>query len=104
MLEAFVGPRPTGHVACHGPNGKLDNSLENISWGTYSKNLNADKRRDGTLPLGENHHNAKLKTQDVIFIRRKHKQYTHTELAAIYNVSRQTIGDILTYRRWVHLD
>jgi hypothetical protein len=104
MLEAFVGPRPPGHVACHGPNGRLDNSLGNISWGTYSKNLGADKRRDGTLPLGENHHNAKLKERDVTFIRSKHKHYTTEQLATMFGVSCCTIKDILTYRRWIHLD
>jgi hypothetical protein len=38
VLEAFVGPRPPGLVACHGPNGISDNSIDNLRWDTYSAN------------------------------------------------------------------
>lgn len=38
VLEAFVGPRPHGMVACHGWNGPLDNSLGNLRWGTPESN------------------------------------------------------------------
>jgi hypothetical protein len=104
MLEAFVGPRPKGYIACHGANGKLDNSVANLSWGTYSKNLGADKRRDGTLPIGEKHHRAKLTDENVKFIRANHRHYSNTELARMFSVSRSAIYDVLTYRRWIHLD
>jgi hypothetical protein len=36
VLEAFVGPRPDGLEACHGPNGADDNSRGNLRWDTSS--------------------------------------------------------------------
>lgn len=38
VLEAFVGLRPPGLVACHGNGDPLDNALSNLRWGTYSSN------------------------------------------------------------------
>lgn len=38
VLEAFVGPRPDGHVACHRNDDPTDNRLENLRWDTYSAN------------------------------------------------------------------
>ncbi len=34
VLEAFVGPRPPGHVACHKDGDKLNNCLDNLGWVT----------------------------------------------------------------------
>jgi hypothetical protein len=39
VLEAFVGPRPKGMDACHGPGGTQDNRLENLRWGTRTNNI-----------------------------------------------------------------
>lgn len=46
VLTAFVGPRPPKNEARHGPNGRYDNSLANLCWGTMSEN-HQDRRRDG---------------------------------------------------------
>lgn len=45
--EAFIGPCPLHHEVCHGPGGKADNRLCNLSYGQRKDN-NLDKRRDGT--------------------------------------------------------
>lgn len=47
VLEAFVGPRPDGLEACHGPTGGFDNRLANLRWDTHSANMR-DRTRDGT--------------------------------------------------------
>jgi NUMOD4 motif/HNH endonuclease len=52
VMRAFVGPCPEGHEVCHGPAGRRDNRLANLSYGTKSKNNGEDKRRDGTLLVG----------------------------------------------------
>lgn len=39
VLEAFVGPRPDGLEACHGPGGGGDNHLTNLRWDTHSANV-----------------------------------------------------------------
>lgn len=47
VCEAFIGPCPEGMEVCHGANGKLDNSLTNLHYGTPSENQQ-DRFRDGT--------------------------------------------------------
>ena len=47
VLEAFVGPRPEGLVACHENGNPGDNRVENLRWDTHSSNA-YDKRKHGT--------------------------------------------------------
>ncbi|ALJ19573.1 NUMOD4 motif-containing HNH endonuclease [Microbacterium sp. No. 7] len=47
VLEAFVGPRPPGLVACHGDGNPANNRVENLRWDTPSEN-NFDRGRHGT--------------------------------------------------------
>jgi hypothetical protein len=55
VLEAFVGPCPTGMVCRHFPDrDKTNNALSNLSWGTQLENSH-DKRAHGTQPMGDRH-------------------------------------------------
>ena len=47
VLEAFVGPRPSGTEACHNNGDKLDNRASNLRWDTRSSNMR-DTVRHGT--------------------------------------------------------
>lgn len=47
VAETFIGPCPEGMEVCHGPNGKQDNSVSNLRYGTHSENQQ-DRFRDGT--------------------------------------------------------
>lgn len=47
VLEAFVGPRPDGYVACHDDGDPYNNHLSNLRWDTYSSN-NRDLVRHNT--------------------------------------------------------
>ena len=38
MLEAFVGPRPVGHIARHVDGNSRNCSLANLEWSTHSIN------------------------------------------------------------------
>lgn len=38
VLTAFVGAKPNGCEACHGPGGHTDNALSNLRWDTRSNN------------------------------------------------------------------
>lgn len=49
VCSAFHGAKPKGMEVCHGVRGKQDNCPSNLSWGTHSKNMSEDKRRDGTI-------------------------------------------------------
>lgn len=51
VLEAFRGPCPPGHEACHWDDDPSNNRLENLRWGTREENR-ADMVRNG------NHFNA----------------------------------------------
>lgn len=48
VLEAFVGPRPTGMDCCHNNDDKADNRLCNLRWDSRANNL-ADRKRNGRL-------------------------------------------------------
>lgn len=48
VAEAFLGPKPRGHVVRHGPRGKTVNSVDNLSYGTRSED-SFDQYRDGTF-------------------------------------------------------
>lgn len=103
VLEAFVGPRPEGSVACHGPNGKLDNSLSNLCWGSHNKNTGEDRHRDGTIIQGERHPGSKLTNEAVLYIREHYKAYSYTALGRKFNVSRNTVRDVVQCRMWRHV-
>jgi hypothetical protein len=46
----WLGPYPPGQQVRHGPNGHLNNSVENLCYGTPSENA-LDRIRDGTMYL-----------------------------------------------------
>jgi len=47
VTAAWIGPKPEGKQVCHGPKGKLDNSVSNLCYGTVHQDR-LDMRRDGT--------------------------------------------------------
>lgn len=51
VLTTFVGPRPTGLVACHRNGDHNDNRAENLRWDTRSAN-SYDDIRNGVHPTG----------------------------------------------------
>lgn len=55
VLEAFVGPCPPGHVACHWNDDPADNRLENLRWGTSSDNAR-DAVRNGRNSMANRTH------------------------------------------------
>lgn len=65
VAAAFLGPRPAGYEICHGPGGKTDNRLANLSYGTRAKNNGPDKLRDGTARFGTRNLQAKL-TDEIV--------------------------------------
>lgn len=101
VLETFVGPRPMGHVVCHGPAGKTDNSVSNLCWGTWSKNMGDDRVRDGVSNRGERNGMSKLTEIDVKFIRHWLKSgFDYKQIAKVFGVSRQTVSGIKFGHRW----
>lgn len=104
VLETFVGPCPPGQEACHGPGGRLDDSLENLSWGTRSKNQGEDRIRDGTSNRGARSGAAKLTVEIVVQCRRRFAAgETQVSLAAEFGVDQSVISDAVRGETWKDL-
>ena len=103
MLHCFVGKRPQGKVARHLDGNPANNRLSNLKWGTQKQNWD-DKRKHGRATIGERHGRAKLKTADVLVIRKFQKyQGYRQELAKRYSVSAALIDDIRNRKSWRHV-
>lgn len=88
----------------HGPAGRLDNSLSNLSYGTPTENNGRDRLRDGTLPRGSRQGNSKLTEGDVLAIRSRCAAGERAiDLAQEYGVSQWTIYDSRN-RSWAWLE
>ena len=103
MLETFIGPCPAGMETCHGPNGRLDDSLGNLCWGTPSKNQGEDRVRDGTDVRGEECGMARLEKGQVLQARSLASKMPHEEIAKMLGVSVGCVRKIIYRERWVWL-
>ena len=104
VLEAFIGPRPSGMEACHFNGVRTDNRLDNLRWDTKKAN-EADKVRLGTASVGENNGRARLCASQVAEIRalRKAGTFTRRELARRFGISLGTVAAIFSGRLWAHV-
>ena len=64
VLEAFVGPCPTGMEGSHKNDDVTDNRLDNLLWETRSDNCKRRRR-----PAPENSRNRKLSVAQVLEVR-----------------------------------
>lgn len=87
----------------HGTGGALDDSLQNLSWGTYKQNANEDRKRDGTQPVGEKVYGSKLIPSKVIEIYQSYGKATKNELGDRFGVSDRTICAIQNGETWRHI-
>jgi hypothetical protein len=95
----FFGPCPDGLIVCHGPRGRCDNSIDNLSYGTHIKNNTTDYERDnpGYVSTG-----CKLNRSQVRVIKHliNSKNFRHKDIAEIFFVTRETISAIAQKRTW----
>jgi len=103
VLTAFVGPRPTGMECRHIDGCKTNNHVSNLAWGTSSENHH-DKLLHGTRQWGEQATNVKLKTNDVLEIRRRAANgECITDIAKDFPVDQPAIYKIISRKRWKHV-
>lgn len=102
VLEAFVGPRPAGYLACHKNDIRTDNRIENLYWGSRKNNAQ-DALKNGGACVGETSHYAKLTETEVLEIRDLYPTYTILELARKYNVTKSTISYVVNRKTWKHI-
>ena len=112
VLIAFVGPKPSEHhQAAHYDGDIKNNRLPNLRWVTPLENSD-DKRRHGTMALGESNGQSILRAEDVSHIRLHYKTPISrndpswgycTKVAKTYGVSLTTITRIVKRRTWQHV-
>ena len=106
VAEAFIGPRPEGHVVRHKDGIKAHNIPANLLYGTSAENEH-DKRGHGTAPIGERHPAAKLTDGQVAEIRRRyipyHPKHGGSAMGREYGVSQNTISKVVNNKLWPHL-
>ena len=103
VAMAFLGPPKEGEIVLHGLNGKEDNSVSNLSWGTYRQNA-LDKIRDNTLYSGAKHWKTKLNEQIARTVFDMYLQgYTKRQIAEELSVTHQNIRAILIGKTWKHV-
>ncbi len=90
VLEAFVGPRPSGMQGCHRDDDKENNALSNLRWDTPQGNI-----ADRTPINGEVNPNAKLTDEQTAEIRRRRiAGESGVKLAAEFGLTRTRIYQI----------
>ena len=96
VLCAFVSTRPKGMLVCHGIRGSLVDTPDNLYWGTPSRNLGADRLRDGTMPNGEKCALHKLNELQVRIIRKSYVKHNSHGVAINnqFGLSAQKLGDV----------
>ena len=105
VATAFLGPCPEGKQVLHGIAGQLNNSVENLRYGTQSENEH-DKKRDGTVPdcKGERHPGSKLTEEKVLEIRELLLAgVTHKEIAAQFSIHKAYVSLIKHRTTWAHI-
>ena len=104
VLEAFVGPRPSGQQARHYPDRtRTNNRLSNLSWGTPLANQ-ADRVAHKTDLKGSSHPNAVLSEDDVRSILKGYvkgcRDHGCYGLAKMHGVTSSTIHAIVKRKQW----
>lgn len=97
VLEAFIGPCPSGMECCHFPDrNPANNNLDNIRWGTRLDNIQ-DAIKHGTNTAGERHGRSKLTNKEAEEMRRLYSLggWTMQQLADKYNICLSSAFNII---------
>lgn len=83
VLAAFVGPRPTGHVARHLNDNKDDNRLANLAYGTYRENQLDTVRNGNNVDANKTHcpYGHRYDDENVIRTAKGHRQCRACDVA-----------------------
>lgn len=103
VLEAFVGPRPAGMQACHGPAGQKDNSLTNLRWDTPASNYQ-DRINAGSLQ-GEKHHQCSIDEATARSIKKMaaDKTILARDIATKFGTTVHVVRNIRNNKSWAWL-
>jgi hypothetical protein len=99
VLEAFVGPRPSGTQTRHDDGNRKHNAAGNLNWGTPLEN-SADRTRHGTGPRGERNPKAKIDAEAARRILADRR--TQVAIAADFGIDQTTVSRIKRGEIWAH--
>lgn len=104
VLLAFVGPPPTGSIACHRFGDRSDDRLINLKWDTRAGNA-ADRRSRGTHAVGERSGKNKLTEAQAreILTRVFEHQESYRALATEFGITKNAIGFLVRGITWPHI-
>lgn len=104
IADAFLPPPPSPkHQLAHNDGTRDGNAASNLRWATCSEN-NMDKAIHGTWQGGENHAHAKLDDYKVRQIRRMAEWgWPQLVLAAMFDVERKCINNVVRRQTWKHV-
>lgn len=100
VAAAFVGPRPRRAVVRHLNGDNQDDRAVNLTYGSQKQNIQ-DKLTHGTMPLGEDHHSAKLTEEAVREIRLS--PIKTAELARKFGVAYAVVWAVRRGKTWKHI-
>lgn len=102
VCEAWHGPRPQGMWCLHRDDDPLNNTPENLYWGTPAENY-ADAKRHGRQRAKPWLARAKLTEEQVAAIRRRHESGERQfRLAEEYGISRARMSEIVNRKGWIN--
>lgn len=104
VCSTFHGNPPTKkHQAAHLDGNPSNNKKNNLRWVTCPENM-SHKIVHGTMVFGEKHKNSKLKSNDIIMIRKKyHSGYSVPIIAKKYKICKQNVYFIINGEAWKHI-
>lgn len=104
IAELFIpNPENLPYVR-HLDDNPLNNSIENLAWGTNKDNVD-DKIKNGNQLKGEEIVSSKLTKQQITEIREKYVPWkcTQEQLGKEYGVHASTISNIINNKQWNHI-
>ena len=104
IAQAFI-PNPFNKPHINHINGvKTDNSIKNLEWCTASEN-ERHSRDFGLNPnIGQTHHQAKLKEEDIYKIRSLYKQGELLKnIACLFGITKTHACKIGKHKAWTHI-
>ncbi len=111
VAQAFISNPNNKKTVNHIDGNKLNNSVTNLEWSTYSENLEHAyktglRRAVKSSEVASKNYKRKLTEQQVREIKRllAAGNLTHKEIATKFGVARSTITEIKSGRRWKHLN
>jgi hypothetical protein len=105
LAETFISNKHKNKNVRHLDDNKLNNTLNNLAWGSDSDNVQ-DCIRNGHFPFGEKHGRAVLNTSKVKLARLLHSEFGWSidRIAKLFKTANSTIQMVLTFKTWKNAD